>query len=63
PMSLLLRGDLDRNALKAALDRLVARHEGLRTTFERQDGQPVQTYCPARWWIQPGRAGLARAAL
>ncbi|KPA90311.1 putative polyketide synthase component, partial [Pseudomonas asplenii] len=26
PMSLLLRGDLDRSALKAALDRLVARH-------------------------------------
>ncbi len=46
PMSLLLRGDLDRNALKAALDRLVARHEGLRTTFERQDGQPVQIIAP-----------------
>jgi syringomycin synthetase protein SyrE len=42
PMSLLLRGDLDHDALKAALDRLVARHESLRTTFERHGEQPVQ---------------------
>ncbi|WP_416768990.1 amino acid adenylation domain-containing protein [Pseudomonas sp. RHF3.3-3] len=47
PMSLLLRGDLDRSALKAALDRLVARHESLRTTFQRQGEQPVQIIAPA----------------
>ncbi|WP_052451142.1 non-ribosomal peptide synthetase, partial [Pseudomonas batumici] len=47
PMSLLLRGDLDRDALKAALDRLVARHESLRTTFERHGEQPVQIIAPA----------------
>ncbi|WP_038436646.1 non-ribosomal peptide synthetase [Pseudomonas brassicacearum] len=47
PASLLLRGDLDHAALKAALDRLVARHESLRTTFERHGEQPVQIIAPA----------------
>ncbi|MFJ7794116.1 amino acid adenylation domain-containing protein [Pseudomonas sp. NPDC096950] len=42
PASLLLRGELDLPALKAALDQLVARHESLRTTFERVGEQPVQ---------------------
>ncbi len=37
-----MRGVLDQVALKAALDRLVARHESLRTTFERRGKQPVQ---------------------
>ncbi|WP_191488524.1 non-ribosomal peptide synthetase [Pseudomonas sp. FEN] len=47
PMALLLRGDLERAALKAALDRLVARHESLRTTFARHGEQPVQVIAPA----------------
>jgi len=47
PLSLLLRGDLDHAALKAALDRLVARHESLRTTFARHGEQPVQIIAPA----------------
>ncbi|WP_248796185.1 non-ribosomal peptide synthetase [Pseudomonas sp. MWU13-2105] len=47
PMSLLLRGDLDRAALKAALDRLVERHESLRTTFARHGEQPVQIIAAA----------------
>ncbi|MDT8905201.1 amino acid adenylation domain-containing protein, partial [Pseudomonas prosekii] len=47
PAALLLRGHLDRVALKAALDRLVARHESLRTTFERHGEQPVQIIAPA----------------
>ena len=33
PLGLRLQGDLDRAAMKRALDRLVARHEALRTTF------------------------------
>ncbi|HEX2520451.1 MAG TPA: condensation domain-containing protein, partial [Castellaniella sp.] len=42
PLGLRLTGALDREALRRALDRLVARHEGLRTTFQQVDGQPVQ---------------------
>ena len=37
-----LSGGLDRVALLRALDRIVARHEGLRTIFEFSDGEPVQ---------------------
>ncbi len=42
PIGLRLVGDLDRTALRKALDRIVARHEILRTTFGQIDGQPVQ---------------------
>jgi amino acid adenylation domain-containing protein len=37
-----LRGALDESALQAALDRIVQRHEALRTHFELVEGQPVQ---------------------
>ncbi|MBT2745530.1 MULTISPECIES: non-ribosomal peptide synthase/polyketide synthase [unclassified Lysobacter] len=47
PMALRLRGALDRSALQRALDRIVARHEVLRTTFRRVDGQTVQHIGPA----------------
>ncbi|HET7465003.1 MAG TPA: condensation domain-containing protein, partial [Longimicrobium sp.] len=47
PMSLRLRGELDRGALVRALDRIVARHEALRTTFPVVDGEPVQHVAPA----------------
>ncbi|MFC1431718.1 non-ribosomal peptide synthase/polyketide synthase [Streptacidiphilus sp. N1-3] len=40
-------GPLDRAALAGALDLVVARHEGLRTTFEETDGHPVQIVRPA----------------
>ncbi|RYF04369.1 MAG: hypothetical protein EOO78_04510, partial [Oxalobacteraceae bacterium] len=42
PAGLRLTGRLDVNALRAALDRVVERHEALRTTFENAGGQPVQ---------------------
>jgi amino acid adenylation domain-containing protein len=42
PLGLRLTGELDDGALRRALDRLVARHEALRTTFGPADGQPVQ---------------------
>jgi amino acid adenylation domain-containing protein len=42
PMAVRLSGGLDVNALRRALDRLVARHEALRTTFALSDGEPVQ---------------------
>ncbi|WP_229506533.1 non-ribosomal peptide synthetase [Massilia sp. BJB1822] len=42
PAALRLQGALNGPALRATLDRLVARHEVLRTTIVSQDGQPVQ---------------------
>jgi amino acid adenylation domain-containing protein len=42
PLGLRLTGVLDGGALRRALDRLVARHEALRTTFDHGDGQAVQ---------------------
>ena len=41
-----LSGDLDRVALRHALDRIVARHEALRTTFSQLDGRPIQLIGP-----------------
>ncbi|MGH8082208.1 MAG: amino acid adenylation domain-containing protein, partial [Lysobacter sp.] len=37
-----LHGPLDADALQAALDRIVQRHEALRTGFALADGQPIQ---------------------
>ncbi|MGN6085880.1 amino acid adenylation domain-containing protein, partial [Trinickia sp.] len=42
-----LRGSLDPAALRRALDRIVVRHEALRTTFALVDGAPVQRIAPA----------------
>jgi amino acid adenylation domain-containing protein/FkbM family methyltransferase len=43
----LLKGRLDRAALRQALDRIVARHEALRTTFVAVEGEPEQRISPA----------------
>src|SRR5882724_7753401 len=37
-----LKGELDRVALRRVLERVVARHEALRTTFASVEGEPVQ---------------------
>ena len=48
PGGLSLRGTLDRVALQRALERIVARHEGLRTTFALgDDEQPLQRIAAA----------------
>ncbi|HKT50848.1 MAG TPA: amino acid adenylation domain-containing protein, partial [Candidatus Angelobacter sp.] len=47
PMGLQLKGGLDRAALRKALDRIVARHEVLRTIFAFVEGEPVQQIAPA----------------
>ncbi|MFB6595228.1 amino acid adenylation domain-containing protein, partial [Streptomyces diastaticus] len=44
--ALRLTGRLDRAALSAAVDGLVARHEALRTTFEAVDGRGTQVVHP-----------------
>ncbi|KUL63367.1 non-ribosomal peptide synthetase [Streptomyces sp. NRRL S-1521] len=43
-----LRGPLDQDALRAALDGVVARHEALRTTFTEHEGQARQIVHPPR---------------
>jgi amino acid adenylation domain-containing protein len=47
PWGLHLRGELDAAALRRALDRIVARHESLRTTFILLDGEPEQRIAAA----------------
>ncbi|MCE6977055.1 non-ribosomal peptide synthetase, partial [Pseudomonas frederiksbergensis] len=47
PLALRLKGPLNKPALHATLDRLVARHETLRTRFELVDGEPLQKIAPA----------------
>ncbi|MRH02765.1 AMP-binding protein, partial [Xanthomonas sontii] len=47
PAALRLSGMLDRTALQASLDRVVARHENLRTTFVSVEGEPRQVIAPA----------------
>src|SRR5215212_2836986 len=42
-----LKGQLDRGALRRALDRILARHEALRTTFVAMEGEPVQRIAAA----------------
>ncbi|MFK4106430.1 amino acid adenylation domain-containing protein [Streptomyces sp. NPDC019531] len=48
PMAWTLRGKLDIDALCAALDQLIARHEMLRTGFHTADGHPLQFIDDAR---------------
>ncbi|QKY12018.1 amino acid adenylation domain-containing protein (plasmid) [Janthinobacterium lividum] len=47
PTGLRLKGQLNQAALQATLERLVARHEILRTHFVLADGEPVQVIAPA----------------
>ncbi|MEW5928737.1 MAG: amino acid adenylation domain-containing protein [Gemmatimonadota bacterium] len=47
PFTLRLRGELDEDALRAALDALVERQESLRTVFPAAEGRPVQLVRPA----------------
>lgn len=46
--ALRLRGALDVDALEAALNAVVQRHEVLRTNFVAAEGRPVQAIAPAR---------------
>ena len=42
PQRVRMRGKLDVEALRRSLNKIVERHESLRTTFAMQDGQPMQ---------------------
>lgn len=43
-----VKGSLDLNALREALNAIVARHESLRTNFTSIDDEPMQVIAPAR---------------
>ena len=47
PGALRLFGKLDVEALTAAMNAVIARHEILRTTFSAPEGRPIQTVIPA----------------
>ena len=47
PFAVRLSGRLDRQALEAALNEIVRRHEVLRTTFRSIDGRPAQVIAPS----------------
>jgi amino acid adenylation domain-containing protein len=47
PMAFRLRGELDVDKLRSAVDTVVARHASLRTTFPDHGGEPVQLVTPA----------------
>ena len=47
PVSLRLRGALDRGALQRAFDLVIQRHEGLRTHFTLHADEPVQHIAPS----------------
>ena len=63
PTAFRISGPLDFEALTAALDDVVARHESLRTTFPDTDGVPFQRVVPARtrMWQHAGAAVMPLA--
>ncbi len=74
PLALRLRGPLDEQALQAALDALVGRHDALRTRFRFEQGEFVrESVAQARLRLEtlqlpahqdePADAGLARLAI
>src|SRR5207302_3507136 len=46
PIGYRLKGSLDPQALENSFNAVIQRHEGLRTTFAVQDGEPMQLIQP-----------------
>ena len=47
PIAVRMDGPLDAMVLEQAINRIIRRHESLRTSFELQNGQPVQLVAPS----------------
>src|SRR5581483_3673760 len=67
-MALLLEGPLDSARLQAALQKLIERHEILRTSFQRSSGmkfpfQVVHESAPLQWSEEPGSSSEIEESL
>ncbi|ASS75246.1 hypothetical protein CIG75_09795 [Tumebacillus algifaecis] len=49
PMALRLQGHVNTAALERTINEIITRHEALRTTFNEQDGQPIQVIAEPIW--------------
>lgn len=61
PIALKITGRLDMLSFSGAIEKMVARHEALRTSFETVDGEPVQVVHPAvklKKFFQDASAGV-----
>nr|QEO73881.1 AMP-dependent synthetase and ligase [uncultured bacterium] len=70
PLAIRLRGELDVAALERAVNRLVERHESLRTTFSSVDGKGTQLIdrrprcrCRCWWWMTSSKRLWRRASV
>ncbi|MFJ1749547.1 amino acid adenylation domain-containing protein [Streptomyces sp. NPDC088116] len=69
PLVIRLRGAVDRDAMRAALADVVARHESLRTVFPERDGEPCQVVLAPEavrtrlTVVETGPSGVERAVL
>jgi len=53
PAAVRLKGVLDVGVLEISLNKIVSRHEALRTTFTQAEGQPVQAIAPSLTLVLP----------
>lgn len=49
PVAFLIKGELDVQAFSKSLNEIIKRHEVLRTTFARPNGQPIPVVTPFSW--------------